>query len=238
MAREGRELTYPRTIAIDGPSASGKSTVGDKLARELGYLQLDTGVMYRAVTLAALKRGVPLSDEAAVTALAEGLRIDVTPPDRNDGRKYTVLADGIDVTWEIRTAEVDANVSVVSAYGGVRAALVPQQRRVAATGPVVMIGRDITTVVLPGADMKVYLDASAEERARRRWLELRARGVCVPCDDVLASMRRRDRIDSHREVSPLQIADDAVVIDTTSMSIVEVVTRLRALVEEAACRGE
>ncbi|MFQ6100211.1 MAG: (d)CMP kinase [Anaerolineae bacterium] len=217
---------------MDGPAASGKSTIGELLARRLGYLYFDTGVMYRAVTWAALSRGIPIADEAAVTALAERLDIDVIPPTVDDGRQYTVLADGVDVTWAIRTPEVDANVSPVSAYGGVRLALVPQQRRVAAGGPVVMVGRDIGTVVLPDADLKIYLDASVEERARRRWRELRTRGEEADYEAVLAAMHRRDEIDSNREVSPLCAAEDAIVVDTTNLSIEEVLARVERLVEQ------
>ncbi len=221
----------PSTIAIDGPAASGKSTVAELLAHRLGYLYFDTGVMYRAVTWAALLRGIPIEDEPAVTLLAEQLRIDVTPPTADDGRQYTVLADGVDVTWAIRTPEVDANVSPVSAYPGVRRALVAQQRRVAAGGRVVMVGRDIGTVVLPDADLKLYLDASVEERARRRWREVRARGEEADYEGVLVSMRRRDKIDSNREVAPLCVAEDAVVVDTTDLSIEEVLAEVERLVE-------
>ena len=221
----------PSTIAIDGPAASGKSTVAELLAHRLGYLYFDTGVMYRAVTWAALLRGIPIQDEPAVTLLAEQLRIDVTPPTADDGRQYTVLADGVDVTWAIRTPEVDANVSPVSAYPGVRRALVAQQRRVAAGGRVAMVGRDIGTVVLPDADLKLYLDASVEERARRRWREVRARGEEADYEGVLVSMRRRDKIDSNREVAPLCVAEDAVVVDTTDLSIEEVLAEVERLVE-------
>ena len=220
----------PSTIAIDGPAASGKSTIGELLARCLGYLYFDTGVMYRAVTWAALERGIPIEDEAAVTVLAEQLRIDVVPPAVDDGRQYTVLADEMDVTWAIRTPEVDANVSPVSAYPGVRRALVAQQRRVAAGRQVVMVGRDIGTVVLPGADLKLYLDASVEERARRRWREVRARGEEADYEPVLASMRRRDKIDSHREASPLRAADDAVIVATTDQGIEEVLGEVGRLI--------
>ena len=221
----------PNIIAIDGPAASGKSTIGKRLADELGYLFFDTGVMYRAVTWAALTRGVPMGDERALTALAQQLDIDVLPPTANDGRQYTVTADGVDVTWTIRTPQVDAAVSTVSAHLGVRAALVPQQRRVAARGPVVMVGRDIGTVVLPDAQLKVYLDASVEERARRRWEEMRRRGEHAEYGDVLAAMRRRDELDSNRGVSPLRAAADAIIVDTTHLDIEQVVERLERLVE-------
>jgi len=225
----------PCTIAIDGPASSGKSTIGELLARRLGYLYFDTGVMYRAVTWAALDRGIPIEDEPAVTALAEQLGIDVTSPTADDGRQYTVLADGADVTWDIRAPEVDGSVSPVSAYPGVRRALVEQQRRVAAKGPVVMVGRDIGTVVLPDADLKIYLDASVEERARRRWLEERARALDVDYGTVLASMRRRDEIDSSRADSPLCVAEGAVVVDTTGLSIERVLAEAERLVEEQGC---
>jgi cytidylate kinase len=223
------------TIAIDGPAASGKSTVAELIARRLGYLYLDTGVMYRAVTWAALEQGVLIEDEAAVTALAERLCIDVTPPTVNDGRQYTVLADGVDVTWAIRTPEVDANVSAVSTYPGVRRALVAQQRRVAAGKAVVMVGRDIGTVVLPDADLKLYIDASVEERAKRRWCEVRARGQEAEYGAVLASMRRRDEIDSTRVDSPLRAAEDACILDTTDLSIEEVLAEVERLIEERWC---
>ncbi|HHN93718.1 MAG TPA: (d)CMP kinase [Anaerolineae bacterium] len=229
-------MLRPTTIAIDGPAASGKSTIGELLARRLGYLYFDTGVMYRAVTWAALKRGIPIEDEAAITALAERLRIGVVPPTVSDGRQYTVLADGEDVTWAIRTPEVDANVSPVAAYPGVREALVRQQRQIAQQGPVVMVGRDIGTVVLPDADLKVYLDAGVEERARRRWREVRERGEAAEYEPILAAMRRRDEIDSHRATSPLRPAADAVVVDTTDMTIAEVLATVKRICDERCGR--
>jgi cytidylate kinase len=224
-----------RIIAIDGPAASGKSTIGEMLARRLGYLYFDTGAMYRAVTWAALQQGIDPEDEAAVTRLAQALHIDILPPTAGDGRQYTVLADGKDITWEIRQPEVDANVSRVSAYRGVRAEMVRQQRRIAEGRGIVMVGRDIGTVVLPDADLKLYLDASAEERARRRYQELRERGRPADYDEILAMMRRRDAIDSGREISPLRAAKDAVVIDTTSLTIEQVIAKVLALVEREKC---
>jgi cytidylate kinase len=191
--------------------------------------------MYRAVTWAALERGIPIEDEEAVTALAEQLRIEVTEPTVADGRQYTVLADGVDVTWAIRTPAVDANVSPVSAYAGVRRALVAQQRRVAAGVAVVMVGRDIGTVVLPDADLKIYLDATVEERARRRWREMEERGKEADYRAVLASMRCRDQIDSSRNVSPLRAAEDAALIDTTNLGIEQVVDEAEHLVEMQGC---
>lgn len=216
-------------IAIDGPAASGKSTVGRMLAAELGYLYFDTGVMYRAATLAAIRRGISIDDEAAVTALAESLRIDVRPPSQDDGRLYDVLLNEEDVTWDIRRPEVDAQVSPVSAYAGVRRAMTTRQREIGLRGEVVMVGRDIGTVVLPEADLKLYLDAGAEERARRRHLESAERGESNSYQEILDSMQWRDRFDSSREHAPLRVAEGAEVIDTTRLSPREVVDRILAL---------
>lgn len=221
------------TIAIDGPAASGKSTVGEVLAGRLGYLYFDTGVMYRAVTRAALREEIPVEDGEAMTELAQELQIRITAPTADDSRQYTVLVDGVDVTWDLRTPAVDAHVSTVSAHAGVREALVPQQRRVADEQSVVMVGRDIGTVVLPDANLKIYLDATVEERARRRWQEMRERGEDqAEYRAVLESMRQRDRIDKNRDVSPLRPAEDAVVIDTTDLSVDEVVEEAQRLVQE------
>jgi cytidylate kinase len=220
-------------IAIDGAAASGKSTIGSLLARRLGYTYFDTGVMYRAVTWAALQRGIPVDDEAAVTALAQALVIRVTPPTQDDARQYTVFADGQDVTWAIRQPAVDAVVSPISAYPGVRRALTEQQRHIAAGGCMVMVGRDIGTVVLPHADLKLFIRASIEERARRRYLERRARGEDVAYQTELASMRRRDEIDSQRAHAPLRPADDAVIIDTDGLSIDQVLARIESWVEDS-----
>jgi cytidylate kinase len=220
----------PLVIALDGPAASGKSTVGKAVADRLGYLYFDTGAMYRAVTWLAQARGAALADEAAVTALAAAADIDVLPAAAADGRQYTVLVDGEDVTWAIREPAVANHVSQVSAYPGVRAALVGQQRRLAARGRIVMVGRDIGTVVLPDAPLKFYLDASAEERARRRWQEEQARGGLRSYDEVLAEVRSRDEIDSTRAVAPLRPADDAVIVDSTQMTIGQVVDALLAMI--------
>ena len=191
--------------------------------------------MYRAVTWAALERRVPINDEAAVTALAEQLEIHVSPPTVDDGRQYTVTADDEDVTWLIRSEDVEANVSPVSAYPGVRHAMVKQQRRIAGTGQVVMVGRDIGTVVLPNADLKIYLDASVETRARRRWFELTERGGETPYEDVLAAMHRRDEIDSTREASPLSVPADAVMLDSTHLDVNQTLAQVLRLVEVADC---
>lgn len=219
----------PSIIAIDGPAASGKSTIGKRLAEHLGYLFFDTGVMYRAITWIALQRGVDVRDEQAVTRLAEETPIDVAPASRSDGRACDVLVDGQDITWETRRPEVDANVSVVSAYAGVRRALSRQQRRIGQRGRVVMVGRDIGTVVLPEADLKIYLDASAEERARRRFSEIVARGEPADFNEILSQVRERDRIDSTRAVAPLRPAEDAVILDSDKLSADKVFARIREL---------
>jgi CMP/dCMP kinase len=221
----------PSTIAIDGPVASGKSTVGQKLAQRLGYLYFDTGVMYRAVTWAAIDQGVSIEDEPGVTRLAESVEIVVAPPSATDGRQYDVLVDGVDVTWDIRRPDVEKAVSPVSAYVGVRKALTAQQRTIGLKGRVVMVGRDIGTVVLPDADLKIYLDASAEERARRRHQELLARGKECDYDDILAATLRRDQIDSTRAAAPLRPADDAIILPTDDLGaegVVQVILRLIA----------
>jgi cytidylate kinase len=223
-------MGIPEIITIDGPAASGKSTLGHKLAQALGYLYFDTGVMYRAVTWLALQQGLEISDEVAVTALAEHVKIDVLPPSIEDGRAYTVIVDGQDITWDIRRPEVEANVSPVSAYPGVRQALSVQQRRIGKRGRVVMVGRDIGTVILPNADLKIYLDASVEERARRRFKELRGRGEPADYNNILQSMRRRDQIDSQRKVAPLRPAEDAVILCSDGLDADQVLERAKSLV--------
>ena len=223
-------MSKPSTIAIDGTVASGKSTIGGLLAERLGYTYLDTGAMYRAVTWVALEQGINIADEEAITALAQSMVIHITRPTVDDGRQYTVYANGEDVTWQIRRPEVDAHVSPVSTYPGVRRALTEQQRRMGRRGRIVMVGRDIGTVVLPEADLKIYLDASVEERARRRHREILDRGEEADYTEVLASMQRRDRIDSQRQAAPLRPADDAIVIDTTDLGIAEVLAKVRELV--------
>jgi CMP/dCMP kinase len=225
----------PTIIAIDGPAASGKSTIAAALAHKLQYLYFDTGVMYRAATWAALDRGVAIADKAAVTKLTESLQIDVKPPSQDDGRQYDVLCDGVDVTWAIRSPAVDANVSPVSVYPGVRSALTAQQRRIGLRGNVVMVGRDIGTVVLPEAPLKIYLDASAEERARRRYVEVQARGdQSQTYEAILDNVKQRDAIDSGRAIAPLKAAPDAVIIDSTHLSVDEVVARVEQLIVEEA----
>lgn len=221
----------PNIIAIDGPAASGKSTLAKHLADELGYLYFDTGVMYRAITWAALNKGIDPEDGNRVTSLAETAHIDVLPPSIKDGRDSDIKMNGNDITWEIRKPEVDANVSIISAFPGVRKALTSQQRRIGQRGKIVMVGRDIGTIVLPEAELKIFLDASVEERARRRYLEVMARGESMTYQQVLKMMEKRDRIDSTRDVAPLCAADDAVVIDSDQLSLDEVFDKVKGIID-------
>ena len=210
-------------VAIDGPGASGKTTVGAKVAGRLGFRFLDTGLTYRAATLAALRRGVDLEDNKALAGMTRSLDIRIT-------RDRRVLVDDVDATDGLHTGEVDRAVSRVSAVRGVREALVPIQRRAAEDGPTVMVGRDICTVVLPDARVKVYLDASPEVRAARRRAEIARAGGNIELEHVSDELRRRDTYDSGREESPLTVSEDAVVIDTSDLSVEEVVERIVRLV--------
>ncbi|MGB3307530.1 MAG: (d)CMP kinase [Thermomicrobiales bacterium] len=227
------DLDHRWVIAIDGPGAAGKSTVARKLAEQTGSLLFDTGALYRAVTLAAQRTGTPLDDEAALAQLASGLRIELRPPSVEDGRQADVLLDSEDVTWAIRTPAVDADVSEVSAHPEVRRVLLDTQRTIANGAHVVMVGRDIGTVVAPDAGFKVYLDASVEERARRRLLDLQERDPDATYQTVLEDLRRRDEYDSGRESAPLRAADDAVIVETDGRTIDEIVTELKQAVEAA-----
>lgn len=222
-------MSYPKIVAIDGPAASGKTTVANRLAEKWGYLFFDTGVMYRAVTWMALDKDISTKDEQAVSQLASDVDIDVLPPSKDDGREYDVLADGIDVTWFIREQRVDRKVSRVSAYPEVRKALTAQQRRIGLRGNVIMVGRDIGTVVLPEADLKIFLDASVEERARRRYQQRLDRGEEAHFKKILNTLSRRDRIDSTREIAPLCAAEDAVIINTDDLQISEVVSEIERI---------
>lgn len=216
-------MAKPSIIAIDGPAASGKSTLGERLAKRLGYLFFDTGIMYRAVTWAALRKLGCVDDEEAVSTLSEKVDIDLRPPTVDDGRTADVLLDGVDITWEIRRPEVDASVSEVSAYRRVRRAMTMQQRRIGQRGQVVVVGRDIGTVVFPEAELKIYLVASVEERARRRYHEIIQRGEAADCEAILEALRRRDAYDSGRKLAPMRPAEDAIILKTDNLSIDEVV---------------
>lgn len=216
-------------IAIDGPAASGKSAVGMALARRLSYRFFDTGAMYRAVTWLALHRGIEVHDARALTDLATGAEIDTRSGANEVIGPTGVVIDGEDATPHLRDPDVDASVSLVSRVPGVRATLVRIQRELAASGRVVMAGRDIGTVVLPNAKLKIYLDASREVRALRRAMQMREMGLTPDVEALLADLERRDGIDSSREESPLTAARDAVIINADALSIEEVVRRIAAL---------
>jgi len=230
-------MPLPQIIAIDGPAASGKSTLGKKLADELDYLFFDTGVMYRAVTWAALNTGINIDDEAAITTLAENIEIDIRPPSNPDGRNCDILVNRQDVSWEIRSPEVDRDVSQVSAYPGVRRALTNQQRRIGLRGRVVMVGRDIGTVVMPDAELKVYLDASAEQRASRRFREQRERGAGKSYEEIFSAMCERDQYDSTRAHAPLRPASDAIILDTDQSDAEQVLKNVLGLIHRMAAEN-
>jgi CMP/dCMP kinase len=220
---------HRRVIAIDGPAAAGKSTVARLLADRLGALLFDTGALYRAVALAALRSGVSAEDERALAKLAVDAQISVRPPSLRDGRLYDVWLNGEDVTWTLRDSEVGAIVSRVAEHSAVRAALLPLQRKIASGDPVVMVGRDIGTVVVPDAGLKIYLDAAPEERARRRFREAAARGSTQSFEAVLGETLQRDAIDSGRRTAPLRPARDAVRINTDGVPIDQIVADIEGL---------
>ena len=220
----------PQTIAIDGPAAAGKSSVARRVADRLGYLVFDTGVLYRAATLLSLRHGVSNDDAGALAQVIEEHTIDVVArPGSETG--YAVLIDGADVSEAIRSPQVASSVSPVSAHAEVRHALMPPQRRIAARGRVVMVGRDIGTVILPDADLKIYLDASAEARARRRFRERLSRGEPADFEEILETVQARDAVDAGRAVAPLRAAADAVVVNTDDCDLDGVVEHILALVD-------
>ena len=220
-------------IAIDGPSGAGKSSVTKLAALELGFSCLDTGAMYRAITWKALEGGIDVNDAEALGELARNCTIDFVH-EAGDPSPKQVFIDGTDVTGEIRTQRIDRNVSPVSAVPAVREALVAQQQRIGRTGDYIVEGRDIGTVVFPDAEVKVFLTASAEERARRRVLQNEERGIgSVDYDAVLADIIRRDEYDSSRDASPLKPAEDAVMLDSSPLTIDEVVEFIVNLAREA-----
>ena len=215
-------------IGIDGPVGAGKSTVADAVAARLGILHLDTGAMYRSLGLTALRRGIDMQDEQAVVDLCNSLKFTVSH--EADGQHTFV--DGEDLTGLIRTQEVGMAASTVSRYTEVRRAMVRLQQQLAAETDMLLDGRDICTTVLPKATAKIYLTASAEERARRRFLELQKKGSTEPFEQVLQEVRARDEQDMNRPVEPLRQAEDAVLVDSTNLNFDEVVNAILAIVEE------
>lgn len=215
-------------IAIDGPAGSGKSTAAKEAARRLGMVYVDTGAMYRTVALACMRAGVSVSDEAAALSVLN--RIDMRIEPEQGGQR--IFLDGKDVTAEIRTPEIGKGASEVAAFRKVRERLVEIQQELARKYPVVMDGRDIGTVVLPDAELKIYLDAGVEERARRRQGELREQGKTEELSEVMEKIRQRDEADKTREHSPLRMANDAILLDSTGMSAEEVVQAILAEAEK------
>lgn len=217
----------PLNIAMDGPVGAGKSSIADAVAARLGILHLDTGAMYRALGVTALERGLDVKDEAAMTALCSEIRVSVAYV---DGAQHTYV-DGCDVTGRLRTEEVSMAASTVARHGGVRRQMVTIQQQLAAETPMLVDGRDICLRVLPNADVKIYLTASAEERAMRRYRELVRRGATDTYEQVLADLKQRDAQDMNREVDPLRPTPDAVIVDTTEMDFEQVVTHIIGIVE-------
>ena len=220
----------PQTIALDGTAASGKSTLGSRLAQALDYLFLDTGLMYRAVTWAVRHNQTDVHSEEAVSVLAENLDLQITPPATDDARHATIIVDNTDITHQLHTPDVNQYVSIVSSYRRVRQCLTKRQRQIANSGPVVMVGRDIGTVVLPHADLKLFTVASPEVRARRRYQECLEMGQTVNFDELLASIIRRDKLDAEKPISPMVPADDAVILDTDRLSRDEVFAHVMTLI--------
>ena len=217
-----------RALAIDGPAGAGKSTVAKLAAKELGYTYIDTGAMYRAVAWKTLQRKADVTD-----ALILGVVKDIDVRLAYKDGVTQVFVDGQDITGEIRTPEVSHIVSQVAALGPVREKMVDLQRRMATEGGVLMDGRDIATHVLPDADVKIFLTASIEERAQRHWKEMKEKGYDMSLEELQKDIAARDKADSEREISPLVQADDATLLDTTGLSIDEVVARILAMCSEA-----
>lgn len=217
-------------IAIDGPAGTGKGTISKLIAERLGYIYIDTGAMYRAITLKMIRNRIGIEDEEKILNLLENTKIDLKLENSAEGEKQKVYLDGVDVTDEIRMPEVNERVSPYSAVKIIREKLVELQRELAIGKDVIMEGRDITTVVFPEAEVKIYLTASPEERAKRRWKELQAKGLETTYEETLESINKRDYNDKHKKIGALKIAEDAVVVDTTELSIEEVYEKIKQMI--------
>lgn len=225
-------MVLPKTIAVDGPAGSGKSTVSFAVAQRIGYLFFDTGAFYRAIALLALEQQVDTTNPDEVVALAQRVNLDMTPDLKDDGRQCTILADGRDITPYIHDPEVDAHVSVVAAIPGVRRTLLDVQRAIAHRGQIIMAGRDIGTIVLPDADLKLFIDASLDQRARRRYQQRLDKGESADLDSIREGLRARDTLDSGREVAPLLRAPDAVYVNTSDLTLEQSVEAVYRLIME------
>jgi cytidylate kinase len=221
-------MRAPAVITIDGPAASGKSTLGTLLAQHLNYVFFDTGVLYRALTVVALQRGIALDDPQALAYLARTTLLEVLPPTEASTYPYVVVADGVDVTAQLRDTSVDRNVSTISAYPDVRLALREQQRAIGKRGNIVMVGRDIGSVVMPDAPFKLYLEAPLDERAQRRYAELCEQGIILSLDTVTEDLRRRDTLDEKNMLVP----QDAIILQTAGLAPQDEVAHILDLFEQ------
>lgn len=225
-------LKEPNVITIDGPAASGKSSVGLSLAKLLDYIFLDTGMMYRAVAWAALDRNIDIKKEEDIGRMAQKIMIEIKPPSKEDGRINDVFVNNIDVSWKIKETEVNQIVSQISKYQEVRNAMTKNQRAIGKHGKIVMAGRDIGTVVMPDANLKIFLEASPRERAIRRYSEELKRGKLIDIDEVIHNIEMRDKIDSNRKIAPLIPAKDAIIIYTDGKDVPTVVKEILSYIKD------
>jgi len=220
-------LNLPKTITIDGPVAAGKTTVGKEIAKKLNYLMVDTGFFYRTVTHLALKNKIDVKDDSKTGKIAETVKIELT----SENHETVIIADGENITRFLRTPKVDNNVQYVAANPKVRRALTPQMRKVAEKNNVVMVGRDIGTVVLPKADLKLWLDANTYERAKRRAKELKERGINISFQEVLKEMELRDKTDRERKTDPMKVPKDAIIINSNNLTIPQTIEKTYSIIK-------
>lgn len=228
----GNSSHLPKTIAVDGPASSGKSSISYAIAQQLNYVFVDTGAFYRAITVLTLEQHIDPANTEQITQIAQQAQLDITAETAADGRQYTVFANGRDITPQLNSPAVDANVSAISAIAGVRAALLDAQRQIAERRAVIMAGRDIGTVVLPNADLKIYITASLEKRAQRRCQQRNTAGETTDLEMIREGLRQRDALDSGRDVAPLLKAADAIALDTSDMTFDEAVQAMHRIIQD------